>query len=301
MDREFWREWWPVIGFGLLGITGSTIAISSVTGQPLLPHVDFRSVLASYAPGAMAILKGIGLAVLITIATAVTTFVILYVRAWIERKMEKLPKRASKSESSRARDMTVNDYRQKHPMRVAVPIETDSTKRAISPQALTHALLERIALRNGIIALLNRHHAWSSSGEREKASAEILIASLGQMVSELEAKASQPVAMASQTVLNAPSWREIAELVSWTRKAPAIRLRASRDAFRAIGIQVPDADLQPGGAFNEWVRGLNVEPMPSPTAPIPPAVDEKQATDNGHERRTLRRTRALPRKRFPRG
>ncbi len=57
-------------------------------------------------------------------------------------------------------------------------------------------------------------------------------------------------------------------------------LRATRDAFRTAKIAVPEADVQKGGAFNEWVMGLA---PPSPITPEVSVADEKQATDHGQD------------------
>lgn len=303
MDRDFWRENWPIAVCGLLGLTVSAVLLSNATGQPLLPQIDFKAEIAPYIPGLLAISKTAALVTIITVAIAVAGFLTLYARSFISYKMEQL---ASKKTVERTKHVArhgvpINDYRQRH--QIAMPA-TEMPEQVARTQVLSHALHERLALRSGVIALLNDLDDWTSSEEREQASAESLIAELKQAIKikVLERKSRRPVAKPSQSALNGPSWRDMAQLVEWCRKEPAIGLKASRNAFRAAGIRISDADLQPGGAFNEWVRNLEV--LPSPTAHGVPDVDAKQAEMDGRTgKRDTGRTerpsmqRSQPRKR----
>lgn len=256
------------------------------------PSVTLKDLLAPYVPGAIAILEAIGICIL---AIAVGLVIIPF-RNWLAWQQEKhISNRASKV----VHNVPINDYRQRH--QTATPA-TEAPEQVARTQVLSHALHERLALRSGVIALLNNLGNWIGSEEREKASAENLIAELKQAIRALEQKSRQPVAKASQSALNGPSWRDMAQLVMLARKEPAMRLRATRDAFRALGVQVPDTDLQQGGAFNEWVRNLEI--LPSPTAHGVPDVDAKQAEMDGRTgKRDTGRTerpsmqRSQPRKR----
>lgn len=263
------------------------------------PSVTLKDLLAPYVPGAIAILEAIGICIL---AIAVSLVIIPF-RNWLAWQQKKhISKRVSKVaqevEVAKA-PVPVNDYRQRH--QIAMPA-TEAPEQVARTQVLSHALHERLALRSGVIALLNNLGNWIGSEEREKASAENLVAELKQAIGALEQKSRQPVAKASQSALNGPSWRDMAQLVEWCRKEPAIGLKASRNAFRAAGIRISDADLQPGGAFNEWVSNLEV--LPSPTAHGVPSVDAKQAESVGGRQTDQPRTadrraaqRSQPRKR----
>lgn len=250
----------------LLVVYGLSFLSPDTSSNP--PAIGLKDLVAPYLPALLAILK----AVLICILTIIIGLATIPFRDWLERQQEKrINKRASKVAQEIRAPIPANDYRQKH--QIEIPVASENVART---QVLSHALHERMALRSGVIALLNNLDNWAGSKERETANAESLIAELKQRIGALEQEARKPVARPSQTALSGPSWRAIAELVSWYKKEPVARLRASRDAFRAIGVQVPDVDLQPGGDFNEWVRGL-AEIKPSPTALDGPPVVEKQA------------------------
>lgn len=289
MDRSFWKDYGVLVLCGIVGLATTTIVLSNLTGQPLLPRIDFKAELAPYLPGLLAILKTIALVVGICILAIIVGLATIPFRDWLEHQQEqRINRRASRV--THQGPVPVNDYQQKH--RVAMPA-TDMLERAFPPEKIERALNEGITLRRNVIALLEQYN-----GHRDRSHdlAVVLVVELNQVVARLK-QDSKPAASASQTALNGPSWRAVAELVSWYKKEPVARLRASRDAFRAIGVQVPDVDLQPGGDFNEWVRGL-AEIKPSPTALDGPSVVEKQSR-NIDGRRTDRRAaqRSQPRKR----
>lgn len=277
----------------LLVVYGLSFLSPDTSSNP--PAIGLKDLVAPYLPALLAILKS----VLICILTIIIGLATIPFRDWLERQQEKrINKRASKVAQEIRAPIPANDYRQRH--QIEVPVAPENVART---QVLSHALHERMALRSGVIALLNNLDNWEGSKERETANAESLIAELKQRIGALEQEARKPVARPSQTALNGPSWRAIAELVSWYKKEPAIGLKASRNAFRAAGIRISDVDLQPGGEFGEWVRSM-AEIKPYPIASASPVVEEKPTELSGRTSiqdagRTDRRAaqRSQPRKR----
>lgn len=250
------------IGVFVLVVYALSFLSPDTTSEP--PTTSLKELLAPYIPGAIAILKGLLLAIVITAAAIIVGLLVIPVRNWLKYQMEQYANELDDSERETvAREIRINGQGyQVREKPVAAP-----------DHRIQKALQEKHLLYTGLLSLLRRYDGNKERSTLEPQSHE-LIGELERVLERLKWEASHK---APQSALNGPSWQDVARVVAWARSEPAMRLRATRDVFRAIGVQVPDADLQPGGTFNEWVRGLNVEPTPSPIAPIATSVNEKQA------------------------
>ncbi len=250
MDKDFWRENWPLFLFGGVGLFGSMALLSHQTGQPLLPQFDFRAMVAPLVPGLVAILRAGVTAIGILLVVLLAFFTLIPIRDWFVSERKRLAKQSK---------LKINDYRKTERAQEVAPGNSwieQKEKRDYSTLYL------------GVASLLDRH----AGGHRA--------ATVEGLLQELERALATPKATPAVAAPSASDWRLIAQLVKWARGADSLRLRATRDAFRTAKIAVPEADVQKGGAFNEWVMGLA---PPSPITPEVSVADEKQATDHGQD------------------
>jgi hypothetical protein len=250
MDREFWNRNGIMIGVGLLGLIFSSVVLSYQTGQPLLPKIDWAGLLMPLLPGFLAILKAGAIVVAFALVGSLVYIVVIPVRDWLAAELAKRPAKAPKKPGFR-----YTDYR----TAVAAPTMQQTYPRMDEQERRAYA-----ALHIGVRQLLEKH-----AGGHKAATVEGLLQELDQALARPKVAPAAPASL---------DWRLIASLLNWARAEPTLRLRATRDAFRAIGIAVPEADVQKGGTFNEWVRRMG---GPSPTVAEVPSQDQKQATDNG--------------------
>lgn len=250
MDKEFWKENGIVIFFAAVGLITSTVVLSYQTGQPLLPKIDWGGLLMPLLPGFLAIVKAGALVVGFALVGVFVYGVVVPVRDWLVKELAKRPAKAPKKSGFK-----YNDYR----TAVAAPTMQQTYPRMDEQERRAYA-----ALHIGVRQLLEKH-----AGGHKAATVEGLLQELDQALARPKVAPAAPGSL---------DWRLIAGLVNWVRSEPTLRLRATRDAFRAIGIAVPEADVQKGGTFNEWVRRMG---GPSPTVAEVPSQDQKQATDNG--------------------
>lgn len=261
MDREFWRDNWVLLLCGSIGLTCTAVALSYMTGQPLLPQIDWGALLLPLVPGVIAILRGGVLAIAILVISLAAIVIIPRVRnrlaEWQEERNKARAARAKAAQRTAvASTLKVHDWREQGKPRTMVqvpyPHEIEAENRRLSE------------VYQGVRAIVGKHKPGGSTA--------IVPHQLLQELEEVIATLSRP-----QVVGNpAKNWRELARVIEWARGEQQLPVRATRDIFRGLGVQLPEADAKRGGAFNEWVKGL---PPLSPTASVDPISDEKQATD----------------------
>lgn len=255
MDKEFWRDNWPLIVFGSIGLLLTTGLLGYATGQPLLPQVDWQALVAPYLPGLIAI----GKAGLVTFLAIALCLALVPFRDWLIRKQQL----GAEERRRKMLHVPVHHYGSNSNHRPPAMAQID-------PRELKHLRQDHQLLYRGIVAICDKH-----LGGARPATIHGLLNELEFVIAQLQEQSATP----AQAAPSGPNWRAIAQLVGWAREERAPRLRASRDAFRAAGVPIPEADVKPGGDFNEWVRQMGSEATPSPTASIVSVVDDSTLTD----------------------
>jgi hypothetical protein len=214
------------------------------------PQVDWQATVAPYVPGFIAIIRGgvLGIAFIAIALFAVAT--ILPVRDWIAERTKKRSKHQERA-------LRINDYR--------ASSTTQADLRELKNLRQDHSLLY-----SRVSAICDKH-----LGGNRPATIHGLLGELEFIISRLQEQGSTP----SQGAPGSPNWRAIAQLVEWARYEPVPRLRSTRDAFRAIGVTIPEADAQRGGEFNEWVVGMRSMATPSPTVLDASVTDDSTVAD----------------------
>lgn len=266
MDKEFWRDNWPLIVCGGAGLLSTIGLLGYVTGQPLLPQVDWQALVAPYLPGLIAIIKaGVAAAAITVISVALCLVLIPFRDRLIRTGQEKAEEHRRKM-----LHVPVHHYGSNSNHRPPAMAQID-------PRELEHLRQDHQLLYRGIVAICDKH-----LGGARPATIHGLLDELQFVIARLQEQSVAP----AQAAPGGPNWCAIAGLVAWARggakEGSAPRLRAFRDAFRAAGVPIPEVDVKPGGDFNEWVRQMGGEATPSPTAPSVSVDDDStlKSTDD---------------------
>lgn len=141
-DKNFWKDNGVLIACGLIGLSISAVLLSHQTGQPLLPQISLKELLAPYISGVLAILKGLLLAIVITAAAIIIGLLVIPIRNWLKYQMEQCANELDDSERETvAREIRINGQGYQREKPVAAPRE--ALLDGLQQQRLQNAIDER--------------------------------------------------------------------------------------------------------------------------------------------------------------
>lgn len=229
------------------------------------PQADWQELAAPYLPGLVAIVKGLLLAAAFTVLAALLCFILLPFRDWMIHRQQL----HAEEHRRKMLHVPVNHYG-------SVSNHRPPAMAQIDPRELKHLRQDHQLLYSRVAAICDKH----IGGERP-ATTHGLVIEIEYLVSRFEAQLQEQSVAPAQAAPSGPNWRAIAHLVEWARSEPKLRFRATRDAFRAAGVPVPEVDARKGGGFGEWVKVTGMEPASSPTAPSVSVVGDSTLKDGG--------------------